>query len=59
MPWLTVALKNSIQTKNKLYLKYLKHKTIFNENAYKDYKRILNNTIKTERDHYDVLFRVN
>ena len=28
--------------------------------AYKDYKRILNNTMKTaEQDHYDVLFRVN
>ena len=60
MPWLTVALKNSIKNKNKLYVKYIKHKTIFNEKAYKDYKRILNNTMKkAERDHYDVLFRIN
>ena len=28
MPWLTVALNNSIKTKNKLYVKYIKHKTI-------------------------------
>ena len=60
MPWLTVVLKNSIKNKNKLYVKYIKHKTFFNEKAYKDYKRILNNTMKkAERDHYDVLFRLN
>ena len=59
MPWLTEALNNSVKTKNKLYVKYIKHKTIFNEKAYKDYKRILNNTMKkAERDH-DVLFRLN
>ena len=60
MPWLTVAPKNSIKTKKKLCSEYIKHKTIFIENAYKGYKRILNNTIKkAERDHYDFLFRDN
>ena len=60
MTWLKVAIKNSIKIKNKLYVKYIKHKTIFNVKAYEDYKRILNNTTKkAERDHYAVLFRAN
>ena len=52
--------KKSIKTKNKLYVKYIKHKTFFNEKTYKDYKRISNYKMKkAERDHYGVLFRVN
>ena len=50
MPWHTVALKNSIETKNKLSVKYIKHNTTFNESAYKGYKRVLNNTIKKQSE---------
>ena len=52
-PWLTAGLKQSIKTKNKLYLKYLRRPSDGNKTAYKIFRNRLNALIrKTERDHY-------
>ena len=32
-PWLTDAVKSSIKLKNKLYMKDIKNKTVYNENT--------------------------
>ena len=59
-PWLTTALKNSIKTKNKLYIKYIKCSTEENKTTYFDYKRILNKLIRQcEREYYDYQFQQN
>ena len=51
-PWLTSGIKNSIKTKNKLYIRFLKHPSYTNEQIYHKYKNRLNYIIrKLERDH--------
>ena len=52
-PWLTDALKQSIRTKNKLYMKYLKIKSSHNECKYKTYRNHLTRVLKcAEKKHY-------
>ena len=56
-PWLSEALKNSIRYKNKLYQKYKKIKSAFNEDTYKAYKSKLQNLMKVaEKKYYQDLF---
>ena len=42
-PWLTDAVNSSIKLKNKLDMKNVKNKTVYNENTYKQYHKILSN----------------
>ena len=57
-PWLTTGLKNSIKTKNKLYVNSLKRPSVYNINKYKVYKRNLQRLLRVaERNHYDKLFK--
>ena len=44
-PWLSDALRNSIKLKNKLYYKYRKISSVYNETCYKSYKQILQKTL--------------
>ena len=58
--WLTSALKDSIKMKNKLYVKANNSKTLHSHLVYKDYKRVLNSTLRSaERKHYASLFKAN
>ena len=45
-PWLSEALKNSIRHKNKLYLKYKKVRSAFNEDCYKNIRANCNICLK-------------
>ena len=55
-PWLSDALRNSIKLKNKLYYKYKKISSVYNETCYKSYKQILQNTlIAAEKQYYHEL----
>jgi len=55
--WLTIGLKKSISTKNKLYVKSIKHPSMQNKLDYKEYKSKLHRLLqKSEREHYDSLF---
>ena len=55
-PWLTVGVKNSINTKNKLYIKSIKYPSAINKSTYTNYKNKLNYiTRKLERDHIENL----
>ena len=58
-PLLSEALKNSIRYKNKLYQKYKKIKSAFNEDTYKAYKSKLQNLMKVaeKKYHHDLLTR--
>lgn len=57
-PWLTIGLKNSIKTKNKLYALSIKYKTEQTKLKYLAYKRLLQNLLrKAERIHYDEQFQ--
>ena len=51
-PWLTIALRNSIKRKNKLYAIYLKHKTNQSLVFYKRYKNKLTSLLKTAEKSY-------
>ena len=51
-PWLSEALKNSIRHKNKLYLKYTKVRSAFNEDCYKKYKSKLQHLLKVAEKQY-------
>ena len=54
--WLTQGLKESIKTKNKLYKKHLKVKTLANEVKYKNYRNKLHHVLKrAEKIHYSEL----
>ena len=54
-PWLTKGIMKSINTKSKLYKKFLKNPTTENERAYKDFKNNLSNLIRTaKRNYYDL-----
>ena len=51
--WLTQGLKDAIRTKNKLYKKYMKCKTVANEKTYKRYRNNLNMILKcAEKQHF-------
>ena len=55
-PWLTSGLKNSINTKNKLYIKSVKYPSTINKHSYKKYKNKLNYiSRKLERNHIENL----
>ena len=55
-PWLSDALRNSIKFKNKLYYKYKKISSVYNETCYKSYKQILQKTlIAAEKQYYHEL----
>ena len=60
-PWLTYGLKNSIKENNRLYVKYVRQNTRYNETKnYKVYKSKLNGLLrKSEREHYATLFEEN
>ena len=50
----------SIKTKNKLYIKSIKHPNLFNINNYKKYRNKLHSILrKYERDYYDQLLSLN
>ena len=51
-PWMTKCIAKSVQQKNKLYKKYLRHPTTNNENKYKQYKNKLNHVIKVGKKKY-------
>ena len=54
--WLTSAVKKSIHTKNKLYIKSVKYPSIINKLSYKNYRNKLNYILrKLERDHIEIL----
>ena len=56
-PWLTENLKGSIKNKNKLYARYKKYPSYFNEKIYTDYQKVLQKTLRfTEREYYDSKF---
>ena len=40
MPWITRSIKTSSERKQKLYEKFLKHRTILNEEKYDAYKNL-------------------
>ena len=52
LPWLTQSLKVSIKTKNKLYKKYYKHRTVFNKREYQLYKSRLEKLMKIQEKQY-------
>ena len=39
-PWISKGLKRSLKTKQRLYIKFLKTKTVEDESKYKDYKSL-------------------
>ena len=45
-PWITNGILKSINTKNKLYFRNLKHKTPENERLYKRHRNLTNHIIK-------------
>ena len=58
--WLTQGLKDAIKNKNKLYKRYMKCKTVANENTYKRYRNKLNIILKcAEKKHYTDLLNSN
>ena len=59
-PWLIDALKQSIRTKNKLDMKYLKIKSTYNECKLKIYLNHLTRVLKcAEKIHYAALLEAN
>ena len=60
LPWLTDDLRNSINHKNKLYVKSKKHDTAFNKIQYHEYKSSLQQQLKnTEKQYYNDLIEKN
>ena len=59
-PWLSDALRNSIKLKNKLYYKYKKISSMYNETCYKSYKQIVQKTLNAaEKQYYHELVTQN
>ena len=52
LPWLTEALKLSIQNKNKLYIKTKQHDTAYNKMEYIKYKIMLHKLMKLQEKTY-------
>ena len=60
LSWLTTALKLSIKTKNRLYIKYKIHKTAYNETQYITYKNKLKYLMKMQEiKYYNELIHLN
>ena len=51
-PWITPAVKNSIQIKNKLYKKFLKTKSPYYYSKFKYYRNKLNHLLKISKKRY-------
>ena len=57
-PWLTTGLKRCIKVKNKLFKRFKRYPSLYNERRYKTYKKMLHNVLNhAEREHYDCLFK--
>ena len=57
-PWLTRGIKNSIKTKNKMYIRSLKHPSFLNEQSYLRYKSKLNYLLrKLERNYIESMLK--
>ena len=55
LPWLTDELKQSINYKNKLYVKSVKHNTAFNKIQYNEFKSSLQQQMKKrEKEYYNM-----
>ena len=56
--WITQALKSCIRQKNRLYKKKIQNPTLNNINRFKEYNKILSESIKTaEENYYQNLFK--
>ena len=51
-PWITLAFRHSVKTKNKLYKYYLNKPTVYNEINYKRYRNKLNCLINIAEKAY-------
>ena len=51
-PWITKGILKSSKIKQRLYIKFLKKKTLRNESNYKNYKRLFESTIKRSKKNY-------
>ena len=52
-PWITTGIKKSIRIKDKLYKKFIKHRSKKNENKYKEFNNKLTNIKRvSERIYY-------
>ena len=59
-PWLTKALKISINHKNKLYQEYIRHPDGLNKTKYNIYKNYLRKCLlEAEKNYYNELFENN
>jgi len=59
-PWLSESLKKSIKQKNKLYKKFHHRPTVYNEIAFKIYKKYLEKTLKAAKKlYYDNQLTIN
>ena len=55
-PWMTQGLIKSSRRKQKLYNKFLKNKTVINEEHYKAYRRLFESTkYKSKKSYYNGL----
>ena len=51
-PWITRGIKKSFKRKQKLYQKFLKHRTILNEEKYKAYKNLFESIKRESKKSY-------
>ena len=51
-PWITRGIKKSSERKQKLYEKFLKHRTVLNEEKYKAYKNLFESTKRKSKKSY-------
>ena len=59
-PWITRAIRVSIQEKNKIYKKYLKTKSVYYHVKFKLYRNKINHLLKLSKtQYYDNYFNVN
>ena len=59
-PWLSQGLKDGIKTKNKLSMKYLRIRAVYNEIKYKNYRNKLNSILRNaEKKYYSDLLTEN
>ena len=59
-PWLSQGLKDGIKTKNKLYIKYIKIPSVYNEIKYKNYRNKLSSILRNaEKKYYSDLLTEN
>ena len=59
-PWITPAIKKSIQIKNNLYKKFLKTKLLYYHSKFKYYRNKLNHLIKiSKKQYYTNYFNLN